>query len=692
MLVPTSAEAADRYWVGAANGSDRWESAANWSTSRCGTGGASVPESADLAIFSCESSIARLRSPVHVAGLLMHTGSLLAGTGTLRLGSQGLRVGFSGTVLDMMGRDLRIAGSVTHTGGTIKQISHLALSGSLALEGPLGTLFLAATGTLILNGGATQSLTIGTYTNIQLGELVVRNTGPAGDNRVVANCDDFGDVICFFSAVTIERGVFDFDAHNAQAAIDGPLTIASGDLAQLLTDAPVFVVGDVLLGTSTSLVLSGSTVLLLSGNGTYTLDLAGATVPTLRTTLDEGTPTIVLRGNTRITGTFENATGATIVLNGFTLAATGATVSNLGTLIEGTGALVHAATALDVTSRDGTPTTTVSITGAAGQVHLALTDSDENIEGTGIDVVAVTVTLANGDTETVLLEETTSASGIFRGAVAIGIGVPQALNGSLQFDGSSTTLTVLYRDAQDGLERTVTARIEATNAGAVRAVGGSNVRGETRQRRISSLSPTHATGRTVPLARLYDDVPVDSWFDPYVRSLTLAGIVSGYQDENGQPTGRFGPAEPVTCAQIAKMVVLARGLSPHKVSPANPSARDHWSAGYVARIERLSISTFSSEVQVDQPCSRGRVVQTVMEVFRRPLPDATGQHFTDLPSEVPFAAAIEQAAREGLVHGDDHRTTFRPADPIARAEAAKIIDRAMTLYPTLNEPGESAPH
>jgi hypothetical protein len=35
------------------------------------------------------------------------------------------------------------------------------------------------------------------------------------------------------------------------------------------------------------------------------------------------------------------------------------------------------------------------------------------------------------------------------------------------------------------------------------------------------------------------------------------GIVSGYNDDDGNPTGFFGPDDAVTRAEFAKMVVLA---------------------------------------------------------------------------------------------------------------------------------------
>ncbi|MEK7563793.1 MAG: S-layer homology domain-containing protein, partial [Patescibacteria group bacterium] len=55
------------------------------------------------------------------------------------------------------------------------------------------------------------------------------------------------------------------------------------------------------------------------------------------------------------------------------------------------------------------------------------------------------------------------------------------------------------------------------------------------------------------------DVPKDTWFAPYVRSAADAGIVSGYRGENGLPLGLYGPADPVTIEQVAKIAFIASG-------------------------------------------------------------------------------------------------------------------------------------
>ena len=56
--------------------------------------------------------------------------------------------------------------------------------------------------------------------------------------------------------------------------------------------------------------------------------------------------------------------------------------------------------------------------------------------------------------------------------------------------------------------------------------------------------------------KVFDDVAIDAWYARDVANAAKLGIVSGYTDEAGKPTGLFGPEDNVQRAQVA--VILAR--------------------------------------------------------------------------------------------------------------------------------------
>jgi len=78
----------------------------------------------------------------------------------------------------------------------------------------------------------------------------------------------------------------------------------------------------------------------------------------------------------------------------------------------------------------------------------------------------------------------------------------------------------------------------------------------------------------------FTDVPVDHPFYQYIETAFVRGVVSGYAD------GTFLPGNEVGRAQVAKMLVLAKGWD--LVSPLTPDFTDvpidHWAYGYVETV------------------------------------------------------------------------------------------------------------
>lgn len=92
----------------------------------------------------------------------------------------------------------------------------------------------------------------------------------------------------------------------------------------------------------------------------------------------------------------------------------------------------------------------------------------------------------------------------------------------------------------------------------------------------------------------------------------------------------------------------------------------------------MSLSVFDPKLNVHSPATRGAVIQTILEVMGIPTGIKIAAPFSDVPSNHPYAQAIATAAAYGLIGGDtdvngNDLGTFRPDDPITRAEVAKII-------------------
>lgn len=164
--------------------------------------------------------------------------------------------------------------------------------------------------------------------------------------------------------------------------------------------------------------------------------------------------------------------------------------------------------------------------------------------------------------------------------------------------------------------------------------------------------------------KVYYDVPRVSWFTRFVAFLLQADIASGYET-NDPTTGQFGPHDPVTRSQIAKMALRSFYDTP----PQTVALAD-----YAALGSQANITLFDSgltQTELNEPGTRGETVLALLEAARIPI-GATPSTFPDVPTTSPFSSAIETARALGIVEGYGDGT-FRPDAPVTRAEFAKIL-------------------
>lgn len=197
--------------------------------------------------------------------------------------------------------------------------------------------------------------------------------------------------------------------------------------------------------------------------------------------------------------------------------------------------------------------------------------------------------------------------------------------------------------------------------------------------------PDHVTTKMGGGTVIFTDVPADTWFAPYVTTVVNRATMSGYADQNGKPTGRFGPGDAVTIAQLAKIAHTAIKLNENDVAtaPKNPLARGQWFTRYIASAEEQGWLVYlDGTVDPNRPATRGEVVTTLLQIFDVPVHWAKGTVFTDVVKKTPYSSAIETAAAEKIVSGTagaDGKPTglFNPTEQITRAEISKIL---ITVY------------
>ena len=186
-------------------------------------------------------------------------------------------------------------------------------------------------------------------------------------------------------------------------------------------------------------------------------------------------------------------------------------------------------------------------------------------------------------------------------------------------------------------------------------------------------------------AMAFQDVTTDQWFAVYVKDAAEAGIVSGYKDAQGNPTGRFGPADNVTFAQAMKIAIEAAGYSVNSYS-ADADYQSHWAAKYMEIGKEMHFDVLAGgKTNIDRPATRAEVAAIARAAFGVKAGSMSDASYTDVTASTPYANAIFGLARDGVVSGDKdasgnplHR--YRPGSPVNRAETTKIAMEARVAY------------
>jgi len=187
----------------------------------------------------------------------------------------------------------------------------------------------------------------------------------------------------------------------------------------------------------------------------------------------------------------------------------------------------------------------------------------------------------------------------------------------------------------------------------------------------TSAPPTPLTTATITPCRIvFSDVQPTDYFAVAVQYLACHGILSGYSD------GTFRPYNQTTRAQLAKIVVGAEGwplLTPPTahfgdVPPGSlfyPFVETAFAHGLVSG---YSDGTFGPS----NPVTRGQLAKIIVAAQGWPLVTPAPGHFRDVPPGYVFYSAIETAFAHGLISGYSDGT-FRPGNPTTRGQIAKIV-------------------
>lgn len=186
---------------------------------------------------------------------------------------------------------------------------------------------------------------------------------------------------------------------------------------------------------------------------------------------------------------------------------------------------------------------------------------------------------------------------------------------------------------------------------------------------------TEAESTVKPTAGFQDIT--ESYAKKEIKALTDAGILSGYSDD------RFAPEQPMTRAELAKIIVLASGLkeNPDHAASFSDVDPDSWYRGFVGSLVQSGITqgtsdtTFSPEERVTREqlvvlFIRAMSLQTVADQLSADLP------FTDRNAISAWArSSVLLASKIGFVQGmenGDGGVRFEPGTPAQRQALARL--------------------
>lgn len=179
----------------------------------------------------------------------------------------------------------------------------------------------------------------------------------------------------------------------------------------------------------------------------------------------------------------------------------------------------------------------------------------------------------------------------------------------------------------------------------------------------------------------FRDIPVDSWYGPYVCAAKRRGIVSGYKD------GTFKAEQPVNNAEAIKMLLLA--YYGHDVEDR---AGEKWYEPYVSLLDRGDILPRSSYVPW-APLSRERAADLIVRVLRhdeeRIVPMMSPGCGKAEVENVPTIVTVNGVERNYLLTMPRRYTSREPSPLIIAFHGRTNSNERVRSYMGLDRAGEN---
>ncbi len=183
------------------------------------------------------------------------------------------------------------------------------------------------------------------------------------------------------------------------------------------------------------------------------------------------------------------------------------------------------------------------------------------------------------------------------------------------------------------------------------------------------------------------DISPDAWYAEHVQAVAEAEIMRGYHDEQGKPTGIFGPSNPLTRAELIKMVAVMM-INRYDFDRSVIPVGEKWYAPYrdiIQAKDPMEAIMPIDDTSLQQPILRHEAAGLIhLALGNHQLPKTWELYplFPDVTRNMPNAFAVAELRGFGVLGGDDKTGEFHPYRTLNRAEAAKILSQTARSYQT----------
>ncbi|HEY3375704.1 MAG TPA: N-acetylmuramoyl-L-alanine amidase [Candidatus Aquicultor sp.] len=189
---------------------------------------------------------------------------------------------------------------------------------------------------------------------------------------------------------------------------------------------------------------------------------------------------------------------------------------------------------------------------------------------------------------------------------------------------------------------------------------------------------------TLPAYASFSDVK-DSKLTAIINDLSSKSIISGFGD------GTFRPTKPVTRAQMAKLVALAKEYPLASAVANSCTFKDvtskHWAVSYIKAsaaegiVKGYTDGTFRPNAQI----SRGELARMLRRAGETQAITPASATYKDVSAKYWAYSDIETVVHYGIM-GGYRGGTFKPAQPATRAEVARAIYNLLNAKIAPTEP------